>query len=289
MKMKELGVRGQVFAYAALFLVALVVFAVLRIPSDRLAQVAVAHAQNAGYRIAYDQVRGTLAPGFQLRGVQVYDLESETKLPVAELDQLSVRTRVFSLLRGRPGARVSADAYGGSVQVNAVQHGEALWLSGNVDGIELEQIENIQRRLQVPLKGSVNADFDFELMSSMMHHVGGMQVVVDELHFEPGSLVGMFQIPGIHFGDVHGSVLLENGRLIFDRFAGQGQDVEIAVEGSVNLQQPITRSGLNLELELGLSDRVEESLGFALQMLNLNKNPQGDYVRRVTGTLGSPR
>lgn len=289
MKTPEFSLRGQILAYVGLFLVALIFFAVVRIPADRLAQVAAAHAQNAGYRIAYDRVQGTLAPGFKLRGVQIYDVESETNLPIAELEQLTVRTRLLSLLRGRAGANISTDAYGGQVAVQIVEHGGAVWLSGKIDGLDIGQIDNIQRRLQVPLNGTVKADFDFELMQSMMHHVGGLNMVISDLHFEPGSLVGMFQIPGIHFGDVHGSVLLENGRLIFDRFAGQGQDVKIAVEGSVNLAAPISRSALNLQMELGLSDRVEESLGFALQMLNLNKNPQGEYVRRITGTLGAPR
>ncbi len=287
--MAERSIRWEIVAYVGLFLAGLVLFAVLRVPSDRLARVAVAYAENAGYRIDYTAVGATLLPGFSLEGVRVFNQNTEAKLPLAELDRISVRTLVLPLVLGKAGVAIEGEGYGGGLDATVTRRGESNWLSGELSGVDLSAVEGLQRKLQVPLKGVVDARFDFELLSSLQQHVGTADVVVDNLRLEEGDLMGAFRIPPVDFGDVHGAVLLENGKLIFDRFASDGQDVKLAVDGSVALAQPFTRSGLDLSLELGLSQRVEESVGMFMPMLRMTKNPQGRYIRKVGGTISSPR
>ncbi len=278
----------EIGLYAAVFFAALLLFAVLRVPSARLARVAVAWAENAGYTLDYDAVNSTLLPGFELEGVRISPPEPGSG-PMLELDSLTVRTMLTPLFLGRAGVRVNADGYDGDAKVLVMTRGDTAWVRGEIVDVNLERFEGLQKKLQVPLKGIVDASWDFEVYQEMVRNVGTGEISIDDLRLEPGNLAGAFKIPGIDFGDVHGAVLLENGRLLFDRFAGDGQDVKMQVEGSVALSQPVAYSRLDLTVKMTLSERIEQALGFALPMLRLNKSPQGEYLRQVGGTLAAPR
>jgi type II secretion system protein N len=286
--MAERTLRWEIFIYVGVFLAAFFLFALLRVPSAKLARIAAAYAESAGYRVDYADVSATLMPGFKLHNVRLFNLD-EPKRPVLELASVSARATLLPLVLGRAGVNLAADIYGGKVEASIRNRGDTTWVRGRIADVNLENIDGIQRALQVPLKGEINAEFDLELLPTLIQHVGNISIAVSGLHLQPGQLMGAFSNPGVHFGNVHGAMLLENGRLLFDRFAGDGQDVKLIVDGSIALADPFTFSRLDLSLKLNLSARMEETFGYAFPLLGLNKNPEGQYLRRVSGTIGQPR
>lgn len=285
--MADRNVKFEILLYVGLFLLGLVVFALLRVPSDKLANIAAAYAASAGYELQFDEVDSTLLPGFELHGVRLFG--EDKKAPMLELGSFSARAAVLPLLTGRAGVNIDAEGYGGTADVNVRARGDQAWVAGALKGVDLEAFPAIQDKLKVPLKGSVDADFDLELMPVPVQSVGNIDLRFNDLVFEQGMLMGTFKFPGADFGDINGTLLLENGKLVFDRFAGEGQDVKATVEGEIMLREPIAYSNLDVTVKLGLSKRIEDALGFAFPLLNLNKTPQGEYVRRVGGTLIAPR
>lgn len=285
--MVDRTLKFEILLYVGLFIFGLVLFSLLRVPSDRLAGITVAYAAAAGYDLEYDEVGSTLLPGFKLYGVRLFG--EDKKAPVLELGSLSARTAVLPLFTGKAGLLVGAEGYGGTADVNVRTRGEQAWVSGSVQGVNLENFPAIQEKLKLPVKGTIDADFDLELAPVPVQSVGNIDLHVNDLLFDQGMLLGTFKFPGADFGDVNGTLLLENGKLVFDRFAGEGQDVKAVIEGEIVLREPVAYSNLDVTLKLGLSKRIEEALGFAFPLLNLTKTPQGEYVRRVGGTLVAPR
>lgn len=286
--MTTLKLRFEIILYAALFIAGLFLFALIRVPSDRLAQIAVAYAAAAGVEIAYDDIGSTFLPGFEMRGVRIFDQNDKTA-PIVSLDTLGLRTAVLPLLTGKAGADISAEGFGAHAKLGLRSRGSTSWVAGKVEGLDLSQLPGVQQKLQVPVKGTADLDFDLEIAGTLMQSVGNIDVVLNDVNFEAGMLLGLAKFPGAGFGDIRGSMLLENGRLVFDRFAGDGQDVKLTVEGEIALREPPSASQLNLNLKMNISPRLEQSLGFAFPLLAMTKTPQGDYVRRVGGTLGAPR
>lgn len=285
--MVERNVKFEILLYVGLFLFGLVLFALLRVPSDRLAGITAAYAAAAGYELEYDEVGSTLLPGFKLYGVRLYGEDKQA--PVLELGSVSARTAVLPLLTGKAGVLVDAEGYGGSADVKVRARGDQAWVSGSIAGVNFETLPALREKLKLPVKGTIDAEFDIELMPIPVQSVGNIDLHLDDLRFEEGMLLGTFKFPGADFGDINGTLLLENGKLIFDRFAGEGQDVKAVIEGEIALREPIGYSNLDVTLKLGLSKRIEEALGFAFPLLNLTKTPQGEYVRRVGGTFVAPR
>jgi type II secretion system protein N len=286
--MTVLKTRYEILLYATLFVLGLFAFALVRVPSDRLAQIAVAHAAAAGVDIEYDELASTLLPGFELRGVRIFDHDERSK-PVVELAVLGLRTALLPLFTGKAGADVNAEGFGAHAKLGLRTRGSQAWVVGKIEGLELGQLPGVQDKLKVPLKGTADLALDLELAGTLMQSVGNIDVTLNDVTLEQGMLLGLAKFPGAGLGDIHGTLLFENGKLVFDRFAGDGQDVQLNVEGDVALREPPSASALNLNLKMKISPRMEQSIGFAFPLLALTKTPQGEYVRRVGGTLGAPR
>lgn len=287
--MADQKLRYEILIYSLLFAVGFVLFAVVRVPSERLARITLAYADNAGYKVEYDSIGGTLLPGFSLQGVRVFNTLSGSDVPTVELADFSVRTTILPLFTGKAGVLVNASLYGGSLKAKILHRGETNWVEGKMSDIDMGAFTVVKEKLQVPIQGSIDGEFDLEILPSIMQSVGTIAIVLNSFRVEQGMLMGTFKFPGADFGDVHGSLIMENGKLLFDRFAGDGADIKLTAEGDITLQEPVAVSALNVNVKLKMSPRIEESLGFAFPLLGLNKSPEGDYVRRIGGTLSAPR
>lgn len=287
--MADQKLRFEILIYTLLFTVGFVLFSVVRVPSDRLARITLAYADSAGYKVEYDSIGSTLLPGFKLHGVRIFDAASDNKIPSMELTDFSVRTTILPLFLGKAGVLVKADAYGGSIKARILHRGETNWVEGKISDIDIGAFTVLKDKLKVPVQGSMDGDFDLEILPSIMQSVGNIAIVLNSFRVDEGMLLGTFKFPGADMGDVHGSLIMENGKLLFDRFAGDGADIKVVAEGDITLQEPVGASALNVNVKLKMSPRIEQSLGFAFPLLGLNKSPEGEYVRRIGGTLTSPR
>lgn len=282
--------RWEIAAYVVLFSVAFACFGLLRIPSRKLARIATAHAATAGWHIEYDDVEATLLPGFKLVGVRVFDESAEPKgAPIMELQRLGVRAVLLPLFVGKPGAVITAEGYGGRARARVLTRGQTTWLDAQAEGISLGEMPSLEAKLNTKLTGSIDARAQVELYPALTQHSGTIEIALNDVRVAEGMLLGSFKIPAIDLGDVHGSIIIENGKAIFDRFAGDGQDLKLTLEGEIALSQPIALSTLNVTAKIKPSQRLEQALGFSFPLLGLNKSPQGDYVRRFGGTLLAPR
>lgn len=284
--MRELKRKYEILLYAGVFFLGLLMFTVLRVPSEKLARIATAYAANAGVQVAYDSVDSTLLPGFQLNNVRI---SSDAGEPLLELAELSARATLLPLFTGKAGVLISAGVFGGKLKSKVLHRGDENFASGKISDVDLDQIKAVSAKLQIPVHGTIDAEFDMNILPALNQSVGTVDVALNDFRFDKGKLLGTFDFPGADFGDVHGALLLENGRLIFDRFAGDGQDVKVTIDGDVALNQDLAQSVMNLNLKLKLSSRLEQSMGFAFPLLGLVKSPQGEYVRHVGGTFSAPR
>ena len=287
--MADQKLRFEILIYTLLFTVGFVLFSIVRVPSERLARITLAYADSAGYKVEYDSIGSTLLPGFKLQGVRVFDAASESKVPTMELTDFSVRTTILPLFLGKAGVLVNADAYGGSIKAKILHRGETNWVEGKISDVDMGAFTMLKDKLKVPVQGSIDGEFDLEILPSIIQSVGSIAIVLNSFRIDEGMLLGTFQFPGADLGDVRARLLMENGKLLFDRFAGDGADIKVVAEGDITLQEPVGASALNVNLKLKMSPRIEQALGFAFPLLGLNKSPEGDYVRRIAGTLSAPR
>lgn len=284
--MTELKRKYEIMLYAGVFLLGVLLFTIIRVPSEKLARIATAYAGSAGFQVAYDSVDSTLLPGFQLSNVRI---SSNDGAPLLDLAKLTARATLLPLITGKAGVLISADVFGGSLKSKVLHRGEENFAAGKISGVDLDQIKMVSEKLQLPVHGTLDAEFDVNILPALNQSVGTVDVALNDFRFDKGKLLGTFDFPGADFGDVHGALLLENGRVIFDRFAGDGQDVKVTIDGDVALNDDLAQSVMNLNLKLKLSSRLEQTMGFAFPLLGLVKSPQGEYVRHVGGTFSAPR
>lgn len=277
--------------YGALFVVSLVLGLYGSFPWNTLKdRILTQVSAQSGWRITADSLRPSWLTGATLEGLSA---QPPKDVPPLELDEVSVRAHVFTLLSGGQGATIHAPLGRGTLdaQVSTDETSQSLKL--DLNNVEMGLVRGLQSVTDLPLTGEVNAKVDLTVSAkNPADSTGSIQLSGKQIELGEGGRFGVYPIPSMLVGNLDWTIQVQSGKAQLANQQIRGGDVELDLDGVVNLAMPLPRSTVDLTISFRptpafLAD--QPLLRSLLNNIRQAKGSDGFYSYRVIGSLGSPR
>lgn len=308
--------------YAAFYLFALMIFAYLTFPYDRLRS----RIQNEFNRSQTGPNPLTLRLGhlgsYWFSGVEADDVDliSPPPLPVAgeeakpakpkmmRIDSLHVRASMLRLLFGTVHISFGAKAFGGEVSGFTSDADGGRKLEVEIEDMGLADAPMLSDMLGLPIGGTLSGTVEF-LMPEGKLAKGEGKVDLKFAGLSAGDgktkVLNAIALPKVEVGDLTLQATATAGNLKIDTLSASGKDVDLSADGSVRLRDPFDQSVMSLAARFKFSDKFTNKddmtrglFGapgspvpglFDLVPQNKHaKRPDGFYGWRVNGSISHP-
>jgi len=219
------------------------------------------------------------------------------------LDVVKVNVGLIGLLFQRPTYSFAIEAFHGTIEGSARVTMTDNHYTVEASALELGAIQGLQTALGPPLEGKVEGKLDLDAPGRLLaNSSGAIEVSIDETIFGDGKgklvipgdafLAQGVTIPKIRLGKVIGAITIEKGKAHIDNLRVHSADVDITVEGYVDLRDPLPSSQLHLFLRFKLADALlkrEPTLELVTGNLSgQGKRADGFIGAQITGSIGAP-
>jgi type II secretion system protein N len=218
----------------------------------------------------------------------------------------SALSSVFSSTPSPPAVTIALDAFGGHLEMS--QEGTAgkkgdFALEITASDIDMSQVPGIREAINLPVAGTMKLDVDITSATGKLANAkGSISFLCAGCSLGDGKsafkiaaipfLAGGLTLPKVRLGDVTGEVAIENGTGKLKGFEGKSPDIELSMEGDVQLRDPAANSVLNTYLRFKPSDAFLKTAGTLQTLLQVagssGRRPDGSYGVRLGGRLGAP-
>jgi type II secretion system protein N len=300
--------------YVAFYVFALLVFAVLTFPYDRLGDRVVQefNARQTGPKPMRLKL-GHLS-SYWLNGVEAEDITLTSpgepdeqgkpgKPKVLKVDTAHASVSLFRLLFGTVSVSFGAKAFGGEVSGHTVNSDEGRTLEVELDEVDLGQAPMIGDIVGLPLSGKLSGEIELLLPEQKLSKADGkITLKVSELGAGDGKakIRDTIALPKLEAGDLSFEAEAKAGVLKIATFGASGPDLKLESDGSLRLRDEFDSSTLSLTLTFKFLERytnksdITKSLfggGSMPGLFDLDpkmkraKRPDGSYGWRVNGAL----
>jgi type II secretion system protein N len=273
-------------------------------PYDRAKDLAIAWAANQGY----DVTIGSAGPGFgfavNFKDIHVRSRTTGTGKPIRfTLDSARVRVSPLVMLTKATSLGIGASGLGGDFGIDLFNQKKGpMRVAIKAHAIDLAELPGVRETINLPLTGT------FEMLLDISSKTGRYSDADGSLSFKCKNCVlgdgktplkvegnpllsGGLTLPRVRLGDLVGRVSIEKGTARLQGVEAKSPDGDLALEGEIQLHDPVPTSTLALYLRFRLSEpflKSADKLQLMLQMAgSAGKRPDGFYGVRLSGRLGS--
>lgn len=241
-----------------------------------------------------------------------------------ELEEVSARLGLFSLLLNAPTLHFTAELYGGDVEGSftlrgdkeaeesffghtfALLDGKAQQLSElhlTIDGVDMSAAPPVVEKAGVPVTGVLAGHVDLELGDDASKDatgdidlkLAGVTLGPGELKIPVPGLTGGLTLPLIDMGDLEVKAPVSEGKAKFEKLGFNGQDFNAALDLELNLSSKLKSSRVTGDGSFQISEQFLEKnskfktiLDFA-SPLKRARDDEGRYHFNIRGNLGTPK
>jgi type II secretion system protein N len=274
---------------------------VLTLPYGRLKDFLVALAEQQGYDVEVKSQGPALGLGIRLKDVTVATRPSgggkptRITIPVAR-----VGWSLLGALAGRKTYQVSANVFGGDVDVESSRSKTESALHVSATAIDLSELPWVKAAINLPLFGTLEMKLD-EKMPGLRAAatVGSLTWTCRACALGDGKakliipgnplLAEGLGLPKIRLGDFVGRVAIDKGVGRLQGVQSKSPDGELFVEGEIKLNDSLASSSLDLYVRFKLSDALLKSSEKLRTIMEIaaagGKRPDGLYGFRISGPL----
>lgn len=313
--------------FGAFYLFALVVFAYVTFPYERLRDRLVQefNARQTGpdaMRLEIDDLDSYWLSGVEAQGIRLIpsvkpqpagglgsgeEAQAPAKPRVMNVESARVRVGLLGLLVGSTRLSFGADALGGTISGSSSESGGTRALDVELEDVSLAEAPILADAVGLPMTGTMNGELDLTLPEGKLAKAEGtVKLRVDALGVGDGKakIKNTLALPKIEAGALELEGQATSGQLKIVKFESNGPHLEFAAEGSVRLRDPAQSSLLNLTARFRVTDKYRNqnditrgifgAPGTNTGMFDLDsknrraKRPDGFYAWRVSGALASP-
>jgi type II secretion system protein N len=181
----------------------------------------------------------------------------------------------------------------GTVDGDFLLDEETITAKVDAESVELALIPGLVEALGLPLTGTVDLTGDLVIgQKESKLTEGNIELKVKGLRIEKGGKIGGFPAPELAIGDADWKIPVEAGKATLKSLRVNGDSIELIIDGTINVLQPISRSTANLTVSFKPTDKLLQSeplLGALLNNLQRAKGSDGFYTYAMAGALKSPR
>lgn len=317
----------RIVGYAAFYVCALIVFAYVTFPYERLRDRIVQefNLRQTGpdaMRLEIDELGAYWFSGVEAEGIRLIPpvkpvatapaMSTDTTAPpkprVMTIDSAHVRVGLLGLLFGSTRLSFGADAFGGTISGNSVESDISRSVEMELDELSLADAPMLSDAVGLPLAGTLNGTIEFLLPEKKLAKADGkIDVTIEGLSAGDGKakIRDTLAIPKIEAGTLVLQGESTAGQLKIGKFEASGPHLELVAEGSARLRDPAPTSLLNLTARFRFSDRYKNQNDITKSLfgtpgstipglfdmdpkIKRAKRPDGFYGWRVSGNLTSP-
>jgi type II secretion system protein N len=329
MRLPKLSPRAQrilkAVGYGAFYWFALIVFAYLTFPYERLKDRIIQefNARQTGpdaLRLELDSISSYWFTGVEADGIRLISppkpaspsaepSAAPPKPSVLSIDSAHARVSILPLLIGSVRIGFGASAFDGSISGQTYESDGARRLELELEDLGLNKATLLADIVGLPLAGTLGGQVEFALPEGKLAKADGtIKLKIKGLSAGDGKakIRDTIALPKVEAGDLTLEGESTTGQLKIVDFSASGPDLELSSEGSVRLRDPMQSSLLTLTARFRFTDRFmgknEVTRGlfgapgssvpglFDLDPKNKRaKSPDGFYGWRVAGPLSQPQ
>jgi len=271
--------RGRVLAGAYVIFGVLVFLAVLaaRFPYGDTISSMIAPFN---LKITYQAQRMSPPLGAELENVRLLSTADPSGQPLIQSSAVRLAPTIASLILGRPGLRLYAALYGGTLNAVIRRRADLVGLDFVLDRLDLAQSGPL-RQLGATLDGIISGKGSAEFR--------GPQISDDNatlaLDGNSVAVAIMNGFPPVRLGVLKGALTLENGIVTLKDVEAHGGDVEVTANGEIQVAPDLTDSTVDMRVLLRPTADGRARFGMLLKMLPHGPNG-GPFT--LSGPLMSP-
>ena len=258
----------------------------------------------SGTELSIGSLRPTLLPGgVVLDDVHVWqgNRSGDGGFEV-ELDEITARVGLLSLLTGGQAVDFAAEAGGGTIEGSYENDETSTELVGELDGVSLRRLGVIEAAVGLPVRGRLSGTFDLRLADERAETEGEVDLALTGLRVGDGraklsipNFGDGITIPEIEAGDIDLELTAAEGVAEVTKFEGNGPDLRLRGSGEVQLFRPLTQSRMDLLLRIAFTDGFREQDEIASRLFSVMemvpqlrpaRTSDGALQYRLTGSVG---
>ena len=221
------------------------------------------------------------------------------------LDEVRVGVGILSLLSGGLDVTFDVEGVGGTLEGEFSSNKKKKdWsIKADAQGIKLGQAKILSKKLGLPLVGGLSATVDLNVPGGKMNEASGaMRISCKGCAVGDGKkklkikgnafLAAGITLPKLRLGKMSGEVKVDKGVAKIQSFSAKSPDLELKLEGSLQLRKPMGFSVLNGYLRFKVSAALKEknpAFGLLDTALGNAKRSDGFFGMRVFGNLKNPK
>lgn len=277
--------------YAAFFVLMFVVGLYVTFPWDMAKDRVLDMASKAsGMVVTAEELSPSWVTGVRATKVKLLQPGSTEPLVVEEL---TARAKVLAFITGKKGGIVSLPLANGQIRADVTADKDSVAVKSDCQDVELGLIPGLAQAIGLPLTGIVDLTTDLTVgIEDPKLTNGTMTVAMQGLKLEKGGKISGFPVPELAIGDFAWQIPVEDGKATLQKLEIKGESVELQVDGTIQLMNPISRSNVNLTVAFKPTDKLlqaEPLLGPLLNNIQRAKGADGFYGYSVTGGIKAPR
>ncbi len=267
---ERLVALGAAVGYPAFYVVALVVFAAVTFPFEKVRDRIVAGFNDSqrdspsGKELAIGEVSSSWVTGLKLSAVRIIDRdapprEAGKKAEPHELkiDSVLVRLQLLPLLVDTRAVTFQAELFGGRVEGELRDHGKSQSLEVSLDGLDLSQVTPLTQLLEVPVDGALGGTLKVELPEGKPSKANGtlsIEAVSVAVGDGKASLMGKLAAPRLTLGTFSIDAEIKDGTVKVSRLGASGKDVDFLADARIPLRDDVMESAADMNLRYRVSD-----------------------------------
>ena len=266
-------------------------------------------AEDLVLRIKETQAPGGANPaattaGAEGEGAPVKKEAGRARFSRVVLDEVRIGVGLLALLGGGLDIDFDVEGMGGTVEGEfARSKKKDMALKLEVEGIKLGQAKILSSKLGLPLEGGLSAEVDVKVPAGKMNEASGfIKISCKECAVGDGKsklkvkghpfLAAGITLPKLRMGRMAGEIKVDKGVAKIQSFGAKSPDLELKLEGSVQLRQPVEFSVINGYLRFKVSAALKEknpAFGLLDSALGSARRPDGFFGMKVYGSLKNPK
>jgi type II secretion system protein N len=283
----------QTLAYTLYGLVAFVVFFYIMFPYDLLRQRIVAQFSRQDLQLTIAKLRPDFPPGVEFQQIRLLTPQAASARALAHIERLQAQPNFFALATRTLDFQLAGRLYSGQLTGNVradMANGTSPWeLQANLSDLQVEQHPLAQKDNTAFLRGRLNGDITATLDSD-----GLLQQGVVNLRMQPLVFVGNegLQLPlqrEITCDSLQSQLQLKAGQWQIVSFNCRGDDLAINARGTIQWQQPLRDSALELHVQMRSETTFKQEIDLLGTFMRRRPDRRGVLSFSIRGTLEQPR
>ncbi|MEZ4450200.1 MAG: type II secretion system protein GspN [Nannocystaceae bacterium] len=225
------------------------------------------------------------------------------------LEEVEVDLAILSLLWGNVSVEITTGIDDGTIHATYERTAEESRVTVDIDELPLYDVPKLRQALNAPVKGLFELHVDLTVPENKFAQaVGTIDIACNHckvgdgetLTFVPGVTTGIMAkgvtLPEIDFGTLGGRLTVADGIASTEGIETKSDDMTLKLTGSMSLKDPITKSSLEFDLRVLVTEALQsrsEPLKLMIQTAPQTSRldpPEDEWLAfKLRGTVSRPR